>query len=690
MTVSVAQSLETNDSFEHLCGPGCAGHGDPTAGIAAADGVDLSLLMGEGSELSSSVDTRSSSLEVLHECGGGCSHGQSSPIAGIEIAQSFDLSNFEGALPAAGGRYAPQDAVRGNQPEVASLATSVHESAWTQVKGDPGAAASAARPVEPARGATYAQTDAASRVESAIQPTRAYYGAPQPVEQRFAYSAGVTNGHQAAVQLPTSTQPTSDFAKPVEPARGATYAQTDAASRVESAIQPTRAYYGAPQPVEQRFAYSVGVTSGYQAAAQPPTSTEPRSEFVKPVEPSRSATYAQANAVSRVEPPIQSTRAYYSAPPPVEQRVAYSAGVATGYQARVQQVAVRPQVLSSVLTPTQNVGYRRVVSEGIGSPPQTARVELSRLTGSGAFNTGTRLGGEPVVARRMPAVAVEGMPVAVGRPVTQQSVGLQASAPRAAQLGVSVPKVQSELGPQGIRNTRTPNAPEAAPHIDRAGGFKGWASERARPEAQRSSPRAEIAVRRERAEKSAVVEQVAARAVLRGQNKLAQRLGDQRQILFERIARIVNKAQTGAKGATADDARYRYLDLATKMLELLVDEERDEEGVSSSGVRGARRFRYPIGGRRSRLRSRSARAVSESDRKKERQKQRDRRGEVARKGIEMMAATASKLGPSAKAAPTKVVSANNSGPSKSLDIFQAKCDDDNGSDDELMDNGYGR
>jgi hypothetical protein len=56
----------------------------------------------------------------------------------------------------------------------------------------------------------------------------------------------------------------------------------------------------------------------------------------------------------------------------------------------------------------------------------------------------------------------------------------------------------------------------------------------------------------------------------------------------------------------------------------------------------------------------------------------------------MMAATASKLGPSAKAAPTKVVSANNSGPSKSLDIFQAKCDDDNGSDDELMDNGYGR
>jgi hypothetical protein len=197
-------------------------------------------------------------------------------------------------------------------------------------------------------------------------------------------------------------------------------------------------------------------------------------------------------------------------------------------------------------------------------------------------------------------------------------------------------------------------------------------------------------VRRERVEKSAVVEQVAARAILRGQNKLAQRMDDQRQILFERIARIVNKAQTGAKGATADDARYRYLDLATKMLELLVDEERDEEGVSSSGVRGARRFRYPIGGRRSRLRSRSARAVSESDRKKERQKQRDRRGEVARKGIEMMAATASKLGPSAKAAPTKVVSANNSGPSKSLDIFQAKCDDDNGSDDELMDNGYGR
>lgn len=593
----------------------------PTAGIVAADGVDLSLLMGEGP---SSIDSRAGSLEVLHECGGGCSHGQSSPIAGIEIAQSFDLGHFEGALPAAGSRYAAQDAVRGNQPEVASLATSVRESAWSQVKSDPAAAAaaSAARPVEPARGATYVQTDTASRVESAIQSARVYNSAPSPIEQRIAYSAGVATGYQAAVQSPTLSQ-------------------------------------------------------------------SPR-EFVKPVESARSATYAQANAVSRVEPSIQSTRVSYNAPQPAEQRVAYSARVDIGYQARVQEVAVRPQVLSSAPTPTQNVGYRRVVGEGIGSPPQTARVELSRLTGSGAFNTGTRLGGEPVVARRMPAVAVEGMPVAVGRPLTQQSVGLQASAPRAAQLGVSVTKVQSELGPQGIRNTRTLNAPEAAPLIDRAGGFKGWASERTRPEAQRSSPRTEVAVRRERVEKSAVVEQVAARPVLRGQNKSAQRLGDQRQILFERIARIVNKAQTGARGAGADDARYRYLDLATKMLELLVDEERDEEGLSTLGVRGARRFRYPIGGRRSRLRSRSGRAVSESDRKKERQKQRERRGEVARKGIEMMTATASKLGPSAKAAPTKVVSAKNSGPSKSLDIFQAKCDDDNGSDDDLMEDAYGR
>jgi hypothetical protein len=167
-------------------------------------------------------------------------------------------------------------------------------------------------------------------------------------------------------------------------------------------------------------------------------------------------------------------------------------------------------------------------------------------------------------------------------------------------------------------------------------------------------------------------------------------MDDQRQLLFERIARIVNKAQTAAKGAGADDAQFRYLNLATKMLEMLVDEERDEDGASTLGVRGVRRFRYPIGGRRSRLRSRSARAVSESDRKKERQKHREQRGEVARKGIEMMAASASKLGPSAKAASGKVVSANNSGPSKSLDIFQAKCDDDNGSGDELMENGHGR
>jgi hypothetical protein len=183
-------------------------------------------------------------------------------------------------------------------------------------------------------------------------------------------------------------------------------------------------------------------------------------------------------------------------------------------------------------------------------------------------------------------------------------------------------------------------------------------------------------------ERSTVLARDNQRSGPRSREALQARSAALRQAIFERINRIVTSAQRLRRSNSTALASMQQLDLATRIMEALGDE--DYEGISElrSRERGVvasvRVFRRRKDLKNLELKQQKPRLKSLKALKKQRAARASGQGGAASAGMTQAGTAGIATGASAApgAATGKIVSASRSGPSKSLDIFQAKSDDD--------------
>jgi hypothetical protein len=161
-----------------------------------------------------------------------------------------------------------------------------------------------------------------------------------------------------------------------------------------------------------------------------------------------------------------------------------------------------------------------------------------------------------------------------------------------------------------------------------------------------------------------------------------------RQAIFDRINRIVASAERVRRSGRVSLGSIQQLELATRIIEVLGEEEeyagiselRSRELTPQTGSRAGRRRKIIKGQDREQQRARIKSL-------RELKKQRAARKSAGAGGVATQGAPQGGGGitAGAGAAPSasigKIVSASRGGPSKSLDIFQAKSDDETDSDD---------
>ncbi len=152
-----------------------------------------------------------------------------------------------------------------------------------------------------------------------------------------------------------------------------------------------------------------------------------------------------------------------------------------------------------------------------------------------------------------------------------------------------------------------------------------------------------------------------------------------RQAIVDRLNRVVASASRIRRVGGSTHNVIQQLELASKILEVLGEEE-DYGGISEILSRdggGVGRNRRGTSGVRRKLKGveRAVKAKKDRDRRDKRGKKRS--GETAAAGASgNPGAVTGSSGGAQSIAPSKIVSASRGGPSKSLDIFQAKSDDD--------------
>lgn len=161
-----------------------------------------------------------------------------------------------------------------------------------------------------------------------------------------------------------------------------------------------------------------------------------------------------------------------------------------------------------------------------------------------------------------------------------------------------------------------------------------------------------------------------------------------RQNIVDRLNRVVASAARVRRAGGSTRNAIQQLELASRILEALGDEE-DYGGISEILGRDGgviRSSRRGPGGLRRKLKGieRAIKAKKDKDRRDKRGKKRSGEAQAAGPNANQGAVTGT-AGSAQATALSKIVSASSGGPSKSLDIFQAKSDDEAGEPQKLTD-----
>jgi hypothetical protein len=145
--------------------------------------------------------------------------------------------------------------------------------------------------------------------------------------------------------------------------------------------------------------------------------------------------------------------------------------------------------------------------------------------------------------------------------------------------------------------------------------------------------------------------------------------------ILNRVERMIARIERLSRRGNSSDSALRQLDLATRIMDLM-----DEEYEGITELRSGRRLRGSLRARRQ-LNKGLRKGTKADEEKRALRKKKQQAGQESQPTAEL-AGAGSATAASATKAGSRVTSAKTSGPSKSLDIFQAKTDDDGAGDDE--------
>jgi hypothetical protein len=661
------------DAFQHLCGPGC-GHPDPLSSIAVADKVDLGAfeVFSEGNH-SGSTSWRGAQSEDVHQCSSGCGHG--SPLEGILLANGVDLGTFdtlvsESIAVSELNRVEPST-VNKAKGEVSQKFANTESKGKASLEGDRDVVIARDTGLNPAgdrvkSAATllvregrsfqseHRRTDptglrsvSASPGEgsqrrgehfdvAALPHTMIREGGRSPISNGGNHKTAVagTEGHSKELEAritkaSTSTTGSTAPGDEARPSTAALYGRTS-----QSHQENTRQQTAIPSSISHNRFSSQGRESELRLKSD--------SRNVSPDVTPRGAAeerHAQTPAVGTIAKKegignnISPSRGY----------VGWSSDRPLGPMQPLGRNKLIHSPQTDALAPTRGAQTVRSPSVPVA---RGNSLDLTQVRRSPATTNGD--------GRRQSRVTIEQQDYsAAGNKRASRYESLSNRGRENPILRREASLVTEQRGSPRSGGVMNPGSAKGVELPVGARGVRGGLSRSQEGSSQSKS-----------------VGTVTKNA------RAARRLDFQKREILDRVQRVVARVSTSSKRLPLA-AKLAQLDLASRILEV-IDEEDD---LTLSEERTARRFRYPIRGRRSRSKQVSTRSFK--DEQKRRQKQRRKqREDIVPQGLEVGAAT-SFIAKTSQPIVQKISSAKNSGPSKSLDIFQAKSDDDESELDQV-------
>lgn len=679
-----------SDAFEHLCGPSC-GH-DPLGSIALSTTLDLSQFE-DGVEVRGAGDRPRPGAS--HECGAGCSHD--APMAGVTLAATYDLSTFE-VVPDEAGVSVP-----GLSHETSSVTEVVqhHEdrnrfgrlgalrdvSSGSRLVGEDESAGKGSLPSQESGAVSHLNVGGGSfSAMGAVQT----YGVENHENQSGLYAPLSLTGHEARgpkrAEAPSESRVQREEAK--LPAvvnelrvlgrgsssfelsqstggrRAALSADTIPPPFPSNSISRVGGEAGSPQQKSgQLMRGFVGWAADRTDEGKLAQSPSRRSEMLGESRSMSGASHAQKSR-NRQGP-----------------HSAYNRGPSSTQEWSKRRSALSP-TRSGPMEPKRSVGLDNSLS-GSGRQRVLERSAMPQpkpmRRGHGSLKGGADLRevSDKIKQERRTSRHAESSLLSTGassRLGSRGARGLGRDTSRAAELSSSKSmeargrlrdrpagieqrligrgKHQYERGVRG----RMPNDERGTPRYTRQrSGYEKIRKERARP-VEGVSKEGRFKTREHVPHES--------------RSRSRERTLD----ILERVQRVISKVSRPSRHLSSR-MRLLQLDLASRIIELIDDDE--YAGISE--LRSGRRMVYPI----RKKRSTSAKALSNAEKRKARKARDKRASEVqqsSKKGIEISLQSTSASGKMSSRA-VKVVSASAKGPSKTLDIFQGKCDDGEGCHD---------
>jgi hypothetical protein len=727
----VSGGAASQDDLSHLCGPGC-NHSDPLAQIAVATTIDFSAL----EEVGSSATLSDSVTELSHLCGPSCSHDD--PLAAIVLATEIDiaaLGNVSEVTDTAFGSVSITNAerVNGDTPIVANVTPNslLIQTADKQVvftaasfPNEVSGAVAIARAIEkPGLGSPGPMAD---RLEVATPSsgTVSHSATNQILSVPTPQSIPATSISSTPFISATMKMNVSD---PIQVVAHSTVAPNIAVTTTRTTLTTTQ-YLADPQAQARQVlnrVISPGALSSNIVARSAPVAPEPLQVERQPLrlneEPVRASRpdlrpkqQSQTQQSQTQQSPAQRPTAREATPPQdssntnmgvqVARTVAPQRSNATaqsaGYYTPQRET---PLVQSSrVSAPTTPQNFSRL-PVGSARSPEVRPLSANRVSSPdsrSAVDQGTaRVGlrgrdGVPLLSDRQSVRRESNLS---GSLKTQQLGEGSLRRGASLEIGQRQPKSASTeqkilrstekneanvrtgaLKPAVVEGRKVNQNTSPLERATRWGGESGVDSRLSRKESaglerqqtlrNRDTLRVDSAkpLRKDRDPTTAPKKEKNLQLSRKEESSRANKVDACRLEILERVQRIVAKVQPPGR-RRVNEATILQLDLATRIMELLDG----EEPLDTAEYRIGRRFRYPLRGRKLKGKGDAAEGEKKLKRKKK------VKTESTIKAPKSMVSPASKLA-AATAAPVKVTSGKDAGPSKSLDIFQAKTGDEDG------------
>jgi hypothetical protein len=635
--------------------------------------VDLSAFEGlEGNYQAGEPLWSALKTDDTHQCGSGCGH--TSPLAGISLAEGFDLSAFN----VIASRTAPvhqQEHIKTHQVngihQLSTLEILTRES-LPNSKGTFGNEPAQVKNVEAGISAT-----------RPIPQTRAASQDVRPGNIPYSRTEGDSQRRENTYRTDTQYERPSRLSSPLPPSGTAKRAHSSPVAPLTNQGRP----HVSNAPVERFFVSNTQATASrrqLESAPLPKTSStrgrdEPSLQSQSPKVPP--SLRSNQNYQSSGEP-----RTALGTSPKKTTLQANNSNVHTKSRGYVGWSSDRPSI------PQPHANFSREIPSA--QRLETAALPTPRGVNSSQPTRSQELLSSPSSTRNLPATPrnVDGLvsKPSTHRPLAPGSTPLES---KKLQLSPRATPLTSKEG--GIRTQQRQSGDQQAPGFSRKSVTTTLqVPKRGAVQPERTAARGETAItshlrshralgvglqhpqdipkattRPGRANTQSTKNRDSARERVTSASKRSRRLDIQRRAIIDRVNRVVGRVATSSKRQSVA-TRLAQIDLASRIFELL----NDEDDLTLYEEREVRRVRYPIRGARNRRRK-SLVQISNTERARREKRRREQRGEVQRAGMEI-SGSERLVAQTSHQATQRVSNAKNTGPSKSLDIFQAKSDDD--------------